>query len=241
MKIDERDAARRTEAKTAIENINKEIKRLLDEQQPKLDGDTVDAAGVSEYLADEEAVSGDVKEGNDLLRPVIKLGKRKTIFSKPENAIVSGKNETGDSTDDEVHKEDKPINPGPRVLRIRVKPSDTGENNGDAQGTGNRNVIIPRLHYKSIVINAKQGLYKIIIIPEEEHNNVYLSCRAVGEDSSYESIEIKSFMKDKKSIAISGEKVGPVNLSKETSNEFFACFANHEKMKIDINLTKGEQ
>ena len=82
-------------------------------------------------------------------------------------------------------------------------------------------------------------LYKIVIRPNQDYENLFIECVVAGEDGSTEQLKINKFMYAGKSITCKGNKAGPVKVSKDSVAEFMVTFDRKEKMGLNLLLTEG--
>lgn len=241
--INESDRERRKTAKDAIQKIDATVLNLLKNQFEIITEDTVDAAGVGEYIPDEEDGLGGASEGDDILKVKIKIGKIKTNTTRTGTMTVSGVKEVGGEEEGDVHNHNKNPNPmPPKPHPPKPVDPDNLENEqreGVAQGNGIKSMIMPNiLAQRAFPINSSQGLYKLVIKPAQRYENIYIECLALGEDGRSDLLEMESFTYNGKSINIRDSKAGPIQMDEDVASTFFVKFKNKEKMVLRLRMTE---
>ena len=237
----ERD--KREQAKKAIELLDEQLLELLKNQFEIVTEDSVDASGVGEYLPDDLESIGGVGEGDDILKPKIKIGKVKTIKNKPDSISVEGFKTDGAEQTGNVHNHEDnpdpmpPLPHPPRPVDPTVVDDNTKE--GVAKGKGTKTVTVPNLSaQRAFPVNASLGLYKIVIKPIETYNHLYVSCSALGEDGRSDFLTMESFAYNSKKIKIENGKAGPIKVEANEVATFFVRFQNKEKMRLNLQITE---
>lgn len=234
---------KRKSAKRAIDFIDAKVLELLKAQFEVVTEDSVDAAGVGEYLPDDLDNMGGASEGNDILKPKIKIGKIKTVATKPGTITVEGRKEDGgevpgDTRDREKNPNPKPNSPHP-PKPVDPDNLDRDQKRGTAKGKGSKTVTTPNLSaQRAFPINSAMGLYKIVICPTESYSNLYVSCSAMGEDGRTDNLEMESFTFNGASVKVDRGKAGPIKVAANVPATFFVRFADKEKMVLSLTITE---
>ena len=241
--IDSSDRERRREAREAIEKIDTLVLNLLKSEFEVATEKTIDAAGVGEYLPDDVDDMGGQTEGDDILKAKIKIGKIKTNKNPQGTMTQVAVQEQGTEVTGEVHNNERnpnPIIPRPKPpVPVYPNPDDPDPKKGATPGKGLKTVNTPNLiAQRAFPISSIQGLYKIVIKPAEDYNNMFVECFAVGEDGRLDSLEMETFTYDGKSVKITDGKAGPVNVKADMPAMFFVRFSRKEKMKLSLHLTE---
>ncbi len=242
--IESSDKEKRKLARQSIQTIDDIVLNLLKSQFEVVTEDTVDAAGVGEYIPDDNDGFGGQSEGDDILKVKIKIGKIKTNHTQEGYASEVAVTEEGTEQEGEIHNREKNPNPPPRLRPpkpVIPDPDDPNPQPGATPGKGTKIVNTPNLAaQRAFPISSSQGLYKIIIKPNENYKNLYLECLAMGEDGKTEALDIETFTYNGKSIKIENRKAGPVNVEANIPAVFFAKFIKKEKMMLSLRLTEVE-
>jgi hypothetical protein len=234
---------KRQDAKKAIKKIDDTVTRLLKSQFEMVTEDSVDAFGVGEYLPDEHDNVGGASEGNDILKPIIKIGKVKTVTGNPGTITVEGykaegAEEPGDIQNHETNPNPVPLHQHPpKPVNPKLVVDDP--QHGAAKGKGTKTVTLPNLSaQRAFPIDPSIGLYKIVIKPTETYENLYISCSALGEDGRTDPIEMESFTYNDNPINIENGQAGPIRVQANTPAIFFVKFTNKEKMVLNLHITE---
>lgn len=240
--IDVSDRKRRKDAKHAITTIEAYVLRLLKSQFEIVTEKTVDAAGVGDYIPDDLDGMGGQSEGDDILKVKIKIGKIRTNKTPRGTTTQVAVQEEGTEEPGEVRNHTRHPNPTPRPkpsVPVDPNPDDPDPKTGATPGNGLKTVITPNLTaQRAFPISSSQGLYKIVIKPAEDYNNMFVECFVVGEDGRSDPLELESFTHDGKNVRVSGGKAGPMQVKANTPAVFFATFQRKEKMKLSLHLTE---
>lgn len=240
--IEASDRERRKEAKHAIETIEAYVLSLLKSQFEVVTEKTVDAAGVGDYIPDDLDGMGGQSEGDDILKVKIKIGKIRTNKTPQGTTTQVAVQEEGSEEPGEVRNRTRHPNPTPKPkppVPVDPNPDDPDPKPGATPGKGLKTVITPNLTaQRAFPISSSQGLYKIVIKPAEDYNNMFVECFVVGEDGRSDALEMEAFTHDGKSVHISGGKAGPVQVKAAIPAVFFATFQRKEKMKLSLHLTE---
>ena len=238
------DIDKRKLAKDCINKIDGYVSELLKSQFEVVTEDTVDAAGVGEYIPDDVDGIGGQSEGDDILRVKVKIGKTKINRKYHGTVTQDALQEHGTITEGDVHNHrrnpnpmlNKPYPPKPVILN----PNDPNTQHGVIPGNGIKTVTIPNLiTQRAFPVNSSQGIYKIVIKPSETYENLYIECFAVGEDGRSDAIEMESFTYNDNSIKIiNGRVAGPMKVDAGIVAIFFVKFAKKEKMMLSLRLTE---
>ena len=235
------EKSKRKLARDSIRTIDDTILSLIKSQFEVATEDTVDAAGVGEYLPDELDGLGGASIGDDILKAKIKIGKVKTIEGRTGTITVTAKKEEGAEKKGEVHNEkDNPNPPPPKPRPPKpVEPDDPTDDpkEGAAPGKGTKTVTVPNLSaQRAFPINSSMGLYKIVIKPTESYQNLFVSCSALGEDGKADALEMETFTYNGSSIAIKDGKAGPLKVEAGVPAVFFVKFTSKEKMVLNLHI-----
>lgn len=241
--IEVSDRSKRKKAREAIRSIDEFVLDLLKSQFEVVTEDTVDAAGVGEYIPDDIDGLGGQSEGDDILKVKIKIGKIKTNHVQQGTTTAVAVQEEGTEQEGDVHNHKRnpdPMPPRPHPPKPVVPdPDDPDPQPGATPGKGAKTVNTPNLAaQRAFPISSSQGLYKIVIKPKEDYENLYIECLAVGEDGKADPLDMESFTYNGKRIKISGSKAGPIKVTTDTPAVFFAKFVKKEKMKLRLSLTE---
>ena len=240
--IESSDRERRKNAKHAIETIEAYVLSLLKSQFEVVTEKTVDAAGVGEYIPDDLDGMGGQSEGDDILKVKIKIGKIRTNKTPQGTTTQVAVQEEGTEEPGEVRNHTRHPNPAPKPkppVPVDPNPDDPDPKSGATPGKGLKTVITPNLAaQRAFPISSSQGLYKIVIKPAEDYNNMFVECFVVGEDGRSDPLVMENFTYDGKSVHVSEGKAGPVKVKAETPAVFFATFQRKEKMKLSLHLTE---
>ena len=252
----------RKKAKQALDFLDDELLKILKSQFEVQAGKVTDAVGVSAYLPDsDDGALPEESLGTDILNVKVKIGKTKVKKAKATYSNVPaeeglGKETTGDTGNQgsrigpDIPPTPGPFpgpgpgplpgpNPGPSSDSVVVPNTDV-KNKGVVQGSGARTVSIKELSKRRIFPMALNvGLYKIVIRPNQDYENLFIECVVAGEDGSTEQLKINKFMYAGKSITCKGNKAGPVKVSKDSVAEFMVTFDRKEKMGLNLLLTEG--
>lgn len=253
---------KRKQAKKALDDINNELLNLLRTQYEIPAGESTDAVGVSAYLPDaEDGALPEGSVGNDILRATVKIGKPKVKANKPENINVPGMDALGQEIGDNAGNRGSKIgpdspptpgpfpgpgpgpepgpNPGPSPDSV-VVPSDAQSTKGAKKGNGSRCITVKELpKRRAFPISVKSGLYKIVILPAKDYNNLFVECTVAGEDGSTDPLKINKFMYQGQTVRCVEDKAGPVQVFKDIPAEFVVTFDRKEKMGLSLILTEG--
>ena len=237
------DRKKRKLARESIQKIDDFVLNLLKSQFEVVTEDTVDAAGVGEYIPDDIDGLGGQSEGDDILKVKIKIGKIKTNHTHQGFTTEVAVQEEGTEEEGDVHNHERnpnPVPPRPRPPKpVTPDPDAPDPQPGATPGKGVKTVNTPNLSaQRAFPVSSSQGLYKIVIKPSETYENLYVECFAVGEDGKADSLDMESFTFNSKNIKISNGKAGPIKVEADTPAVFFAKFFRKEKMKLRLSLTE---
>ena len=241
--IESSDREKRKLARQSIQTIDDFVLNLLKSQFEVVTEDTVDAAGVGEYIPDDIDGLGGQSEGDDILKVKIKIGKIKTNHTSQGTTTQVAVQEEGTEEEGNVHNQTRnptPMPPKPRPPKpVTPDPDDPNPQPGATPGNGVKTVNTPNLTaQRAFPISSSQGLYKIVIKPAETYENLYVECFAVGEDGRSDALDMETFTYNGKSIKIAGGKAGPMKVEADTPAMFFVKFVKKEKMKLSLHLTE---
>lgn len=241
--IDSSRTEDRKKARDAIKTIEDSVLSFLKEQFEVVTEDTVDAAGVGEYLPDDLDGLGGQSEGDDILKAKVKIGKVKTNKKQQGSTTQIGVQDEGTAQDGDVRNDDKnpkPLPPRPRPPKpVIPDPNESDPQEGARPGKGTKTVTTPYLAaQRAFPISSTQGIYKIVIKPNEDYGNLFVECFALGEDGKSDPLDLESFTYNGTSVAIDNGKAGPVAVTADIPAIFFARFSRKEKMKLSLRLTE---
>ena len=227
---------RRLLAKQCIERIDELVLNRLKEQFEVKTEDSIDAEGVGDYLPDDVDGMGGAGTGDDALRVKIKIGKITAVKEKRESMAVDGKKEKGTPIDGEVHNREKNPDPqpGPHTPKP-VIPDDEFDYEGVKKESGKKDITLPTMLAQRVFpVNVSKGLYKIVLVPENTSEKVYISCYAVGEDGRVDYANVESVTREGINIKINKGNFGPVQVEKGVPATFYVRFAAKEKMTLNL-------
>ncbi len=254
---------KRNDAKKVLDILDVELLALLKSQYETPAGDATDAPGLGAYLGDTE--DGALPEdgmGKDILKVKIKIGKPKI---KKHSAIpmdVPGTEGEGQKVSENGGNQGSRVgptppvppgpfpgpgpgplpgpNPGPSPDPV-VDPKKEGEQKGVVEGNGSRTVPIKELSKRRVFpVSTNIGLYKAVILPSKDYENLYVECVAAGEDGKRESLTINKFMYQGKPVRCIKDKAGPMKVCKDVPAEFMITFEKKEKMGLNLILSEGD-
>lgn len=179
---------------------------------------------------------GGAGTGDDALRVKIKIGKVRVVKEKNESTDVEGKKAKGVPLQGEVHnREDNPDpKPGPHPPKP-VVPDEEADYDGAKKEAGRKNITLPAMLAQRVFpVSVSQGLYKIVIVPENTTEKLYISCYAIGEDGHVDYATVESVKKDGVAVKINKSNFGPVRVEKGVPAMFFVRFASKEKMTLNL-------
>lgn len=235
------DKSKRKKAREAITKIDEDILAILKQQFEVVTEDTVDAAGVGEYIPDELDNLGGAGEGDDILKAKIKIGKVRTAPQKTGTISTEGVKDTGEPESGDVHNHEKNPNPPPHPPRPPkpVHPHPDDDHIGVRPSPGSKTITIPNLSaQRAFPISSSAGLYKIVIKPTESYNNLFVTCSAMGEDGRTDKLDMETFTYNGVSIPIVDKKAGPIKVEADIPAVFFAKFTSKEKMVLSLSITE---
>lgn len=263
-KLIKRDAnkQRYDDAKKALAYLDDQLLQLLKAQYEIPAGDSTDAPGMNAYLADtEDGALPDDSVGKDILKVKIKIGKPKIRKSSPASIDVPGMEGEGSEMTNAGGNQGKRIGPNPPVPPGPfpgpgpgplpgpnsgpspdpvVKPGNGGEHKGVVEGNGNRSVSVKELSKRRVFpVTPGIGLYKAVILPSKDYENLYVECVVAGEDGKRETLAINKFMYQGKPVKCAKGKAGPMKVSKNVPAEFMITFEKKEKMGLNLILSEG--
>lgn len=244
--IEASDKEKRKLARQSIQTIDDFVLNLLKSQFEVVTEDSVDAAGVGEYIPDDIDGLGGQSEGDDILKVKIKIGKTKTNHTQEGYASEVAVTEEGTEQEGEIHNREKnpnPLPPRPRPPKpVIPDPDEPDPQQGATPGEGTKIVSTPNLAaQRAFPISSSQGLYKIIIKPNDDYENLYVECLAMGEDGNTDALDIETFTYNSKSIKIDNRKAGPVNVKASVPAVFFVKFVKKEKMMLSLRFTEVDK
>jgi hypothetical protein len=210
------------------------IRGCIKELTPIEDSDTVSVPGLNKYLPDDEdsletsfdssdaPVSNETFDRNTLPEKIVGQPiDHKKLKMQPNN---SHSTIYGDSYTDKGEGENFVIREGENSNQNdggdqtgsgNGNPDDTNTTRGSSGGM-NSKPSIP-IRYRSFLINAKSGVYRISVKSESENsNNVDLMIWFVGDDQKTQAEILKARMASGEEISVKNNCiVGPINISLE--------------------------
>ena len=237
--IDESEKGRRKKAKKAINVIDEHVLSLLKEQFEVVTSKSVDAVGVGDYLPDNSGIEG-LSDGTDILRPKIKISKINVRNNLTGSVTSTGIVTEGKAQQGDVHNGRKNDDvTAPSTHPVPVIPGQ-GRVRGATSGCGSKTLRVPNVSaQRAFPINVAQGLYKIVIVPKEKNESLYMKCLALGEDGRSDVLSMQKVVYNNRMLNISNNIAGPFNTEANVPAVLFASFANKEKMILAIQLMEG--
>lgn len=235
--------AEKKRAGKAIKAIRQQVLEMLRELYESAPEDTVDAAGVGDYLPDSDARAAEEGPGDDALRPLIKVSKIKLAKTPSSDAIETkdqGEKGIGASASGEIHNQTTaPLAEGPLSITPEVNPTLSGNTEGVQKGSGAKRVI-SRANFKkrTFAISPKAGLYRSIITASKDLAAAYIEYRVQGEDGHNELLRPLKCICNGKPIPLKRGKIGPVSFQKDVPQELVVTFDEKEKMLVDIKISE---
>ena len=250
------------DAKKALAYLDEQLLQLLKAQYEIPARDATDAPGLNAYLADtEDGALPDDSVGKDILKVKIKIGKPKIKKTSPTSIDVPGMEGEGNESTNNGGNQGKKIGPNPPVPPgpfpgpgpgplpgpkpgpspdPLVKHGNGGEQKGVVEGNGNRSVSVKELSKRRVFpVTPGIGLYKAVILPSKDYENLYVECVVAGEDGKRETLAINKFMYQGKPVKCAKGKAGPMKVSKNIPAEFMITFEKKEKMGLNLILSEG--
>lgn len=257
----ESEKENRKRAKAALDFLDEELLKILKSQFEVQAGNVTDAVGVSAYLPDsDDGALPEESLGTDILNVKVKIGKPKvkrpkSIYSNVPAEENVGKEISGDTGNQGARigpNEPQPgpfpgpgpgplpgPNPGPSTDKV-VVPGTENQKKGVSQGDGSRSISVKELSKRRIFpMSINVGLYKAVIKPNQNYENLFVECVVAGEDGSTEQLKINRFMYEGKSVPCKGNKAGPIKVSKDSVAEFMVTFDRKEKLGLNLLLLEG--
>ena len=258
----EANKTKRDNAKKALDVLNDELLNILKAQYETPAGDATDAPGMNAYLADtEDGTLPEDSVGKDILKVKIKIGKPKIRRTSPSSMDVPGIEDEGGEVSSNGGNQGSRVgptppvppgpfpgpgpgplpgpNPGPSPDPV-VKPGTEPTQRGVVEGNGNRTIPIKELSKRRCFpYNPNIGLYKAVIMPSKDYEQLFVECVATGEDGKRETLPINKFMYQGKPVKCNDTKAGPINVSKGTAAEFMITFNKKGKMRVNLILSEG--
>lgn len=251
------------DAKKALAYLDDQLLQLLKAQYEVKADNATDAPGLNAYLADtEDGALPDDSVGKDILKVKIKIGKPKIKKPSPTSIDVPGMEGEGMGISNAGGNQGSRVgpgfippdgppdpgpgpgpkpgpNPGPSPDPV-VKPGNGGEQKGVVEGNGNRSVSVKELSKRRVFpVTPGIGLYKAVILPSKDYDNLYVECVVAGEDGKRETLAINKFMYQGKPVKCTKGKAGPMKVSKNVPAEFMITFEKKEKMGLNLILSEG--
>ena len=238
--IEKHEKEKRKRARECIGKIENEVINLLKEQYETVNENEIDS-DTGEFIPDDNADVGIDVVGDDVLKIKQQLGavRKKEIKSSEskENAIKDKGEDKGEAN---VNNEEKSPNPDPIPPKPRVEYKDDEDTAGISPGHGSKIIsAVNILKQKIYPLDFENGIYKAIIMPQEDYKNVNISFSVMGEDGSSDKLRIAYYMiSDVKKRAVDGE-IKSEELKKGIVNDIIVCFESREKMVLKMSIEGG--
>lgn len=238
--IDQHDNEKRKKAKDCIAKIENSIIEYLKRQYETVSENIIDS-DTGEYISDDAEGLGNEAAGDDILRVQQHLGEVRRREKKPTESREVAKKNTGERKEDaNVNNEERHPNPMPMPKKPRVVPNEDDDTLGVSLGKGPKIMSsINTIKQKVYPLNSEQGIYKAIVVPGEDCENVFVDFSAVGEDGTSEGLKITSYTYAGKKIKTPTKQIGAISLKKEANNEIVLHFERKEKMVLKMNVYGG--
>lgn len=225
-------------AKKAVNGLKRKIKESLKSICETLVEETMDAVGAADYLPDsiDRASQGG---GDDILRPLIKIGKAKKVNTREERETISGKNGDGEKVAGDGgnrRRHPDPIDP-PEPPDV-VKPVEGGAISGIKPGRGEK--LIRRKMcgtIRAFPLTASAGIYRIKILPKESTDNAYVECSVFGENGRSDHLPVVKAMLDGSTLSVNAAgNVGPFSVISGEPKELIVTFEEKERLALGVEL-----
>lgn len=224
----------RKKAKEAISLIEKKIKEIIKNTYEEEKLDEIDS-GLGDVLPDsEDGIEESNSPGDDVMRAkqkiesvMYKKTKQKIDYSSGKKGY--GKRESGTAHNKRKHPVPKPIPPKPKV-------NGEGEDSGVKPSKGMK--IIPMKDIglcRTFPISAANGLYKLVVIPNNQREKIYVKISVVDENDYKHNIEIEYFMLNNRRIN-SFDKIGPIKLYNGKTEEIIFKTKIKERMLLQMSF-----
>lgn len=202
----------------------------------------IDPEGVSQYLFFDDFSFDSVGVNNERTTSIDSESSVNTIKEKPSliNRIaVQGLQDIGNGyTDEEVHN-DSTHGEGGGL-------SGGGEHNEDGQDKVITKNEGPKTMYEEAAAmtiqritpkSYKQGIYRILLCPSQDRDQVSIELKAIGDDRQKESIPILKYTINRDTTICNGSKNFTLsNLKAGDQYEIFVTLQYKEKMLIDLQV-----
>lgn len=234
-KKDKRELARKS-----LQRINDKMTEIITNYSTTEVSDFVDAVGVSQFLPAQEEDGMAEGKGTDILRPIIQIGDVNTVPEVRRSIRVRGKIDTGRKVEGEYDNERKHSDPNPDpdpdVIKPTVKPG-SSDHEGVTQGKGTKILRQTKMKaQRAFPMSSQNGVYKIVIVPEHDYDNLYIKCSAFGENGKSDEIKLKSFKDGSKSIRIKDNFAGPLSVKSEKASEFIVTLDTSDKLVLNMDI-----
>lgn len=235
----------RSNANRAITKLKKAIKNRLKEVCESAIDDSIDAIGAADYLPD--SIDGHPQEGGgtDAMRPLIQLGKIHKSTPRIPTERLPGKHATGAETDGTITNHRN--HPDPKSTPEPSRPvTNSGDSQGIAPGKGGKTIRRQVSgHRRIFALSPTQGVYRLIIIPDESAEKVIAMCSIVGENGTSDPVRIKSAMLKGKHIGITsdGTGIGPFSIKQGERTSLTITFEEQGSMAfaVDLRIERDQQ
>lgn len=239
--ISKSEPEKRKHAKKCIDEINAKLKEVLKSQFEINIEDKDDPSWLGQFIADDENMPmADGATGQDILKPIIRIGEVKKKSPKTQQMSTSGKVGEGQQIQGNYHNKTK----HPTDDIIDVKPrvgSSSGGTVGIKEGHGSKIITTKELpQRRAFPINAALGLYRIVLIPTRDYSKLFIQCNSAGEDGDISELKISVFKSNGKNIAFKNGKAGPISVQAGIPSSFEVIFEEKDEMALNLVLSTGE-
>lgn len=246
--IDVEEKDKRKRAKNAINQIASFVKEFLKSKINVVTEDIVDAVGVGEYLPDD--VEGGFGEKNeDSLKVKVKIDKvsqpkKRTITNTVTPKLGVDKSGNGKNTNKGGNTNPprpKPLRPRPPVPKPPRPPKPSVPDNSVTVITDGKETVLgpdELIAQRAFPVDVAKGAYRIVVKPKRGHNQLYVTCFAVGEDGKKDALGMSSFTCNGNKINVKNGKAGPIKVAANAPAVFLTNFDKKEKMKVQVVLTE---
>ena len=239
--ISKSEPEKRKRAKECIEEINAKLREILKKQFEVGIKEKDDPSWLGEYLADEENMPmSEGATGQDILKPIIKVGEVKKTKPKEPEMPARGKVGEGKEIPGDYGNKTRHPDPDETEVKPRVK-SGGGDSVGVKEGAGAKVITVKELpQRRAFPLNAAFGLYRIVLAPKKDYSKLFVQCYAAGEDGDTTILNITSFKSNGKNVPFKNGKAGPIQLSAGIASSFEVMFEEKDEMALNLILSEGE-
>lgn len=221
----------RNRANGYLRKIRSEVQKVLDEFE-RADISEVMDAGIGEYLPDAANCAG-IGEGDDGLKLDVRINSIDSKGGKPlyRNQFQSAASDSGEWDRSLAVKAGKKKHLKKTNKKIDVVRPGNGDSQGVAPSNGNVRVVTPEaIEHRTFLVAASK--YKLHIESRESYENVFIRYGVGREDDGEESLKIRSYKQDGRSIATGPfDQIGPVSL-RVGGNDFFIDFVDEGALAV---------